>query len=101
MHMGVDGTYKITTKTPMGNQQSVWTLKVAGEPLSGVAESAMTGRTEFKGGTVKGDDFNFNMELDTPMGKIKMDVKGKVEGDKISGNANSPFGPAPFEGTRS
>jgi hypothetical protein len=98
--MAVNGIYKITMKTPMGNQQVTWTLKVDGGSLSGAAEDAMMGRTEFAGGSVNGDEFSFTLNPKTPMGPIKVDIKGTVQGDQISGNAVSSFGPAPFTGIR-
>lgn len=97
--MAVDGTYNITTHTPMGAQASKLTLKVDGNSLSGQSEDPM-GVTAFTGGTVNGNEFTFTMSPKTPMGVLKLELVGKVDGDKISGTASSMFGPAPFEGTR-
>jgi|WetSurSiteA1Bulk_404760.scaffolds.fasta_scaffold217925_1 hypothetical protein len=93
--MNVDGTYRITIHTPMGDTQSTWTLKADGESLSGVSEDAMTGHVEFTGGTVNGGVFAFTLDL--PM---RLEIEGRVEGDRVSGTASAMFGPSLFEGSR-
>jgi hypothetical protein len=99
MTMAVDGVYQVTTKSPMGAQKGTLTLKADGEALSGSMADAKNAN-EFSGGKVNGNDFQFTVELKTPMGKMKAECKGTVDGDKISGTTKTPFGPAPFEGTR-
>jgi hypothetical protein len=98
--MAVDGIYKVKMQTPMGEQRSTWTLKVDGGSLSGVSESPVMGRAEFSGGSVNGDEFSFALTANTPMGPTKIDFKGIVQGDQIAGNAMTPFGQAPFTGSR-
>jgi len=97
--MAVDGKYEITVQTPMGPQAGSLVFKTDGNTLTGTSESMM-GVSEITGGTVNGNEFQFNVEAKTPMGPIKITMKGKVDGDKISGQAMSPFGPAPMEGKR-
>ena len=98
--MAVDGTYNIVSHTPIGDQASKVTLKTDGTALSGQSEDPMSGVTAFTGGTVNGNEFSFSMSPKTPMGELKLDLKGTVDGDKISGTAVSMFGPAPFDGSR-
>jgi hypothetical protein len=98
--MAVDGTYNITVHTPIGDQKSKLILKTGGNSLSGSLEVAMAGVTEFMGGTVNGNEVSWTVTPKTPMGPMKLDCKATIEGDKISGQAVSMFGPAPFEGTR-
>src|SRR5512136_1450556 len=99
--MAVDGVYNVTMKTPLGEQQAKWTLKVDGESLSGIAESPAAGRVEFSGGSVDGDDFTFSLTMQNPMmGQVRVDILGTVQGDKISGVATTPLGQAPFSGSR-
>jgi hypothetical protein len=98
--MAVDGTYKIDVDTPMGKQESKLTLKSAGAKLSGTTESSF-GTTNFTGGTVKGNEFSFSMEITSPMGQMKLDYKGKVAGNAISGEVKAgDFGTSPFKGKR-
>jgi hypothetical protein len=97
--MAVDGTYNTTIQTPMGPQSGKLTLKTKDNVLTGTSEGMM-GVDPIQNGTVNGDEFEFMVETKTPMGPIKVTIKGKVEGDKISGQAVTPFGPAPLAGTR-
>ncbi len=97
--MAVDGTYNITVSTPMGAQQGKLTLKTEGNSLSGTNESAM-GTSTLMNGKVSDNEVQWDEMAKTPMGEIKISFKGTVEGDKISGQVTTPFGPAPFEGTR-
>jgi hypothetical protein len=94
--MAIDGTYNIITKTPIGDQKGTLVFKTDGNTLTGTMEGA-----EITEGIVNGDEFSFKSEIRTPMGsKMKVEVKGKVEGDNISGSSKTMFGNAPFTGTR-
>ena len=97
--MAIDGTYNTTVQTPMGPQAGKLIFKTEGNTLTGVSEGMM-GADPIQSGIVNGDEFEFMVETKTPMGPIKVTIKGKVEGDKISGQAVTPFGPAPLTGTR-
>ena len=70
--MSVDGTYQVTTDTPMGKMESKLTLKTDGDSLSGISATAMMGTVEFSGGNVDGNSFTFKMTLNTPMGQMEM-----------------------------
>jgi hypothetical protein len=98
--MAVDGTYDIAIDTPMGKQSAKLTLKAEGSALSGKMESPF-GTQEFSGGTVSGDEVTWAMEISGPMGSIKLEYKGKVTGNDISGEVKAgDFGSSPFKGTR-
>jgi len=98
--MAIDGTYKIEIDTPMGKQESTLTLKTDGAKLSGSTES-MFGKMDFSGGTVKGDDVAWTMQISGPMGDMKLEYTGKVTGDDISGQVKAgDFGSSPFKGKR-
>ena len=97
--MAVDGTYNIEIDTPMGKQESKLVLKSAGAKLTGTMESAM-GKNDFTG-SVKGNDVSWSMEINTPMGSMKLDFKGKVAGNDISGEVKAgDFGTSPFRGKK-
>jgi hypothetical protein len=51
-------------------------------------------------GKVSGDSFEFEVEVTSPMGKLKITVKGTVQGDILTGNFITTYGQLPFEGTR-
>jgi len=98
--MAVDGTYEITIDTPMGAQSLTLTLKTEGGALSGKIDSPM-GAQEFSGGSISGDDISWNMEIESPMGKMNLEYKGKVTGDDITGEIKAgDFGSSPFKGKR-
>lgn len=98
--MAVDGKYKIEINTPMGKQEATLTLKSAGAKLSGTMESTM-GRTDFTGGTVKGDEVSWSMDINSPMGSLALTYRGKVVGSDISGDVQAgSFGSSPFKGKK-
>ena len=97
--MALEGTYDIMVKTIKGKQGGRLVFKTEGGTLTGTSESG--GETvELQEGTANGNEFQFFVKQKTPIGRIKVTFKGKVDGDTISGKAKTPFGPAPFEGTR-
>jgi hypothetical protein len=97
--MALDGTYNIEIDTPMGKQESKLTLKTAGEKLTGTMASPM-GNMDFTG-TAKGNDVSWSMEINSPMGNMKLDYKGKVAGNDISGEVKAgDFGSSPFKGKK-
>jgi len=98
--MAVDGTYNIQIDTPMGAQAGKLTLKTDGNSLSGSVASSM-GEQSFDGGTVTGEEFIWSVQVSGPMGQMKLDFKGSVSGDEISGQVElGSFGSATFKGTR-
>ena len=98
--MAVDGTYDIEMTTPMGKRTSKVTLKSSGNTLSGTVASDL-GTVNFDGGTVDGDSVAFSMNVSGPMGQMKLDYSGKVEGDNISGTVQlGQYGSAQFTGKR-
>ena len=98
--MAVDGTYNIEISTQMGKRSGKLTLKTDGNALSG-SYAGEQGEQAFDGGTVSGDEFAWTMQVSGPMGQMKLDFKGAVSGDQISGQVQlGSFGSAAFSGTR-
>ena len=98
--MAVDGTYNIETTTPRGTQTSKLTLKSDGKTLSGSLEGPR-GTQAFSGGTVSGNDVAWSVTVSSPMGSMKIDYKGTVKGNEISGTVQmGQFGSAPFKGKK-
>jgi len=95
----LEGTYKATVRSPMGTQEVVFAYLVEGTTLTGTV--TLAGNTaEIENGRATQDGFAHQYRMKTPMGKVKVQVEGKVEGDKIVGNLKTPMGSIPFEGTR-
>ena len=97
--MTIDGTYDIMVKTLKGKQGGRLVFKTDGETLTGTSDSGGE-VVELLDGQVQGNGFQFKVKQKTPIGRLSIKFKGTVDGDTISGKAKTPFGPAPFEGTR-
>lgn len=97
--MAVDGNWKITMSTPMGERQADLTLKADGGTLTGT-QSADGDSGEIFDGTVNGDDVAWKLDITNPM-PLTLTYTGKVSGDSISGEMGiGPMGSFPFTGTR-
>ena len=97
--MSIAGTYEVTVKTPVGEQNGLLTLIVEGNSLNGTLVNPK-GSSDFAGGTVNGNEVQFTTKIKTPMGKLKAQVTGKVEGDTFTGTAKLPLGSAQITGSR-
>jgi hypothetical protein len=97
--MAINGTYKIAAASPMGKLEGIMVLRADGETLSGTL-TAMGNTAKFLNGRADGDAFEFGIEAKTPMGPMKITVKGTVGEDKVSGSFITSFGQMPFEGGR-
>jgi len=97
--MAVPGQYKITVKTPVGVQEGSLTLTINGASLCGRIDNAR-GSTEFSDGVVNGDEVHFVTKIQTPLGRLKAEISGRVEGDHFTGVAKLPLGVAHIEGVR-
>jgi hypothetical protein len=96
---GVDGSWALTFDTPMGSLDASATFKTAGEELTGTMES-QAGSTSFKG-TVKGNTFQFVMNVSTPNGDMSIQMNGEVEGDTLKGTFDFGQGTGTWTGKRS
>ena len=78
----IDGKWKATFDTQMGEQHYTSTLKADGEKLTGTAQNDR-GSVEIADGTIKGDDVSFVENLDFNGNKIAITYTGKISGDEI------------------
>jgi hypothetical protein len=98
--MSADGTWNITTNTPMGSQDATLTLTTDGSALSGQM-SGQQGTLDITDGTVDGESLSWKTSLTQPM-PIDLVFSATVDGDNISGTVElGSFGNATFSGTRS
>ena len=80
----VTGTWTATFDTQVGAQKYTYTLKVAGNKLTGKAKSELAGvETEIVEGTVNGDDISFVENLNFQDMPLRIVYKGKVSGDDL------------------
>lgn len=97
--MSADGSWNCTINSPMGAQEATLTLVTDGGNLSGTMAGAQ-GTQEFSGGTVDGDNLEWEVEMTSPM-PMTLEISATVAGDSISGNVKlGAFGNASFEGSR-
>jgi hypothetical protein len=97
--MAVDGTYNLTIDTPMGKQEAKLVMKASGNKLTGTMENDM-GKNDITG-TVKGNDVSWEMELNSPMGNMKLEFTGKLTGVEIAGEVKiGTFGTSQFTGRK-
>lgn len=97
--MAVDGNWKITMSTPMGDRDAALTLKSAGGALTGT-QSAEGNTGEIFDGSVDGDNVAWKISITSPM-PLTLAFTGKVSGDAIEGDMGiGPMGSFPFKGSR-
>jgi len=54
----------------------------------------------FRGGKIEGDSFKFSVHWNTPTRQYSLHVSGTVEGDTLTGIADSAMGPWQLDGYR-
>lgn len=97
--MSVDGNWKITMSTPMGDRDATLVLKSAGDTLTGT-QAAEGDSADIFDGTVKGNDVAWKVKITNPM-PLTLEFTGTVAGDAISGEMGvGMMGSFPFKGTR-
>lgn len=96
--MSVDGTWNTTMNTPMGPQAGTLTLASNGGELTG-SVSGPQGSMDIEDGKIDGDDLSWKLTI--AQMNMTIEVKAKVDGDKMTGEANlGSFGSATLEGTK-
>ena len=95
---GVDGTYEVTVKSPLGDQKSTLTVKSDGNSFSGTNAGAM-GSNDISG-EVSGNTLTWKQQMTVPM-PMTLDMTATVDGDAITGTVGAgAFGSFPMNGTR-
>lgn len=97
--MSVDGTYNVTVKTPLGPQPGELVLKSDGSALGGTLKNRI-GTFAIEDGSVTGNAVHFFAEIQTPLGKFRVEINGTVEGDTYTGTGKLPLGTVKVAGTR-
>ena len=96
---GVPGTWDCVMSTPMGDQQSVLELSVAGDAVTGTSTNDFE-KLELSDGKFDGRTFRWKMVASFP---FKMNLSGEVvvDGDAFSGEVSvGMFGSSAIRGTR-
>jgi hypothetical protein len=97
--MSVDGNWKITMQTPLGERSANVSLQSSGASLTGTM-SGEAGSTAIKDGSVSGNKVAWKTDITDPM-PLTLEFSATVEGDKMAGSVKlGMFGDAPLSGTR-
>jgi len=93
-----DGVWDCVTKTPMGDQKSVFTVVTNGGAFTGTNDGP-GGSMDVLDGQVDGDTLTWKMKMKMP--PMTMEATATVEGDALTGSAKvGPFGTMQMSGTR-
>lgn len=96
---GVDGTWDIVVKSPLGDQKAVLTVKSDGGTFTGHNAGAM-GAVDITDGTVDGNTLHWTMNISVPM-PLTLDCTATIDGDSIAGTVGiGAFGTFPLTGAR-
>jgi hypothetical protein len=93
------GKWTLTLNSPLGAQSAILAIEEAGGSCSGT----LTGSgapSPLEDLVVDGEGFSFAADADTPVGRMRLTIKGAVVGDSVSGKYGTPFGEFDFSGTR-
>lgn len=95
----VDGAYDCVTKTPMGDQTSVFTVISNGTTFHGTNAGPL-GSLDVKDGKVDGNRLTWTMDMTVPM-PMTLAAEAVVEGDTLTGTIQlGVFGSAAMTGKR-
>ena len=95
----VDGSYDCITKSPMGDQKSVFTVKSDGDSFTGSNAGAM-GALEVENGKVDGNKLTWTMNMKVPM-PMTLEAEATIDGDTLTGTIKAgAFGSMAMTGTR-
>jgi biphenyl-2,3-diol 1,2-dioxygenase len=96
--MSANGLWNVVIKTPMGSNEVVFDLQVEGNDVHGSIKGPKE-TNEIFDGKVDGNNLTWGAKVSTPI-PMTLAFTATIDGDSISGGAKSPFGTAPFSGTR-
>lgn len=97
--MSITGTWNLTLTSPLGEQSARLDVTEA----EGALQATLTGKgdpTPAQGFAFSDNQVSFSADADTPVGRLNLAFSGTIEGDKLSGKYQTPFGGFDFSGTR-
>lgn len=97
--MAIEGTYNIKLKTPLGFMKAVVEMHQNDNVCSGQI-TCLDSVAPFENGEVDGNNFKFHAVMPTPIGKIKFDMAGSVDGDNFTAVTDSTLGHIDVVGER-
>ena len=98
--MSVDGTWKLSMQTPIGERTSTLALQTSGGALTGKLTADEGNATDIYEGKLDGETAAWKADIKSPM-PLTLAFTATVNGDKISGTVSAgAIGSWPFSGTR-
>ena len=98
--MSVAGSYDCVTKTPMGDQKSVFTVTDNGDGTFTGSNAGAMGSMDVENGKIDGNNLTWTMNMTVPMA-MKVEGSGTGDGDTLTGSINAgAFGSMAMNGTR-
>lgn len=96
----IDGAYDCVTKTPLGDQASVFTVIGSSGGTFHGTNAGPLGSLDVKNGKVDGNRLSWTMEMTIPMPMV-MEAEAIIEGDTLTGTIQlGAFGTATMKGKR-
>jgi hypothetical protein len=86
----VTGTWKGTADTPNGPVERTFIFKVDGNTLTGETSSEMLGKSTITDGKIDGDNLSFTITAKYQDNEMKLNYKGKVNGNEIKFTVEIP-----------
>lgn len=97
--MSIDGAWNCTTQSPMGPQQSVFTISTSGGTFTGTNIGSL-GSMDVENGTVDGNTLSWTMQMSVPM-PMTLECTATIDGDTLTGSVKAGmFGTLEMTGTR-
>ncbi len=95
----INGTYKITLRSPLGPRHGTLTLMQCDSALSGSFD-VLAAHTIFEDGSIHANQFSFTTQMHTLLGDKPITVTGFLEGEALVGFLSLAAKQFPFTGIR-
>ena len=98
----LNGSWKITLHTYMGDMRSTLYCTVEGDKLVGHCTDASNGAdAPIDNGVVNGNSYSYDLTIKTPVGEMTNHLEGTLgEDDVIHGTSSNAMGSFEFEAVR-
>ena len=98
----LNGSWKITLHTYMGDMRSTGYFTVEDDKLTGTCKDAANGAVgTIENGTVNGNKYEYDLTIKTAVGEMTNHLVGELgEDDIIHGTSTNPMGSFEFDAVR-
>ncbi len=88
----ISGNWKATAEGPNGSMERTFTFKQEGTKLTGETTSSFMGKSTITDGKVEGDTVTFTITGRFGDNEMKLNYKGKINGNEIKFTVENPAG---------